>query len=280
MNHVDVLALKRNAGLSLANKSLVSRATGSFFTHERIGRFMNERLVPLLVQAQRQAISVADPFAGDGRLVYWLIECAVREGVRARWKISLWDNSSASLAAARQRFDLLAENTGADIEVDFVCADSFELIREHEGSFDVVVTNPPWEALKPDRRELAELTPKDRDIYVGRMRAVDRRLAQVYPHSQPTRKFAGWGTNLSRVGFEASVRLLADGGHLGIVLPSSTFADQVSTPLRHWATERLSLKCTGYFPAEARLFENVDQASMALVGTKNRTPEQQFDLHV
>lgn len=280
MNHVSILALKRNEGLSLASKSLVSRATGSFFTHEEIGRFINSQLIPLLKAVKRKTISVIDPFAGDGRLVCWLIESAHHAGIEVTWQVSLWDHNSAALAVAAQQLDALRSRTGVNIGQSIVCANSFDLAHRHQSQFDIVITNPPWEALKPDRRELAELTTADRDNYVDRMRAMDQKLARMYPNSQPTKKFAGWGTNLSRVGLEVSLKLLASNGHLGIVLPSSTFADQVSTPLRRWAIERLSLDCVGYFPAEARLFENVDQASMALIGTRVSAPAQRFHLHM
>lgn len=280
MNHVDILALRRNEGLSLANKSLVSRATGSFYTHAEIGQYITRQLISLLKGTTRKTISIIDPFAGDGRLVCWLIEAAHHAGIKAKWQISLWDRNGAALATAAQQIDALQRRTGLAMRHSLVCTNSFDLASRHEGRFDIVITNPPWEALKPDRRELAELTATDRINYVDHMRAMDQRLASMYPNSQPTKKFAGWGTNLSRVGLEASLKLLANGGHLGIVLPSSTFADQVSAPLRSWAVERLRIDAAGYFPAEARLFDNVDQASMALIGTKALVPEQRFHLHI
>lgn len=278
MNHLAILALRRNEGLVHANKSLVSRATGSFYTPEVIAGYLNEQLLPKLWQAGKE-ISVVDPFAGDGRLVCWLIESAYKAGIAAKWRVALWDHDAAGLAAARRRLEALEIANNVRIDATMVAADSFDLALQHEGQFDVVITNPPWEALKPDSRELSSLGVADRDRYIVKMKAVDRKLATAYPESQPTKKFAGWGTNLSRVGLQASLRLLREGGHLGVVLPASAYADQVSGPLRRWVASRLQLSSTGYFPAEARLFDRVDQASIAMVGTRVAPAEQRFTLH-
>jgi len=279
VNHVAILELKRNHRMSISKKTLVSRATGNFYTHELIGDFINNQVLPLLKAISHKIISVVDPFAGDGRLVCWLIESAQREGIDAHWKISLWDHNKSALDEAKERVLAMQIRTGVKIELSIVCTNSFEFAQKYEKKFDVVITNPPWEALKPDRRELECLSEIDRESYIGRMKLFDQRLAKTHPQSQPTRKFAGWGTNLSRVGLELSVNLLKHGGQLAIVLPSSTFADQVSAPLRQWVVENTTIESIGHFPAEARLFEHVDQGAMVLVGTRQSTAIQRFLLH-
>lgn len=279
MNHIAILEFKRNQGSSIAKKTLVSRATGSFYTHELIGKFINEQVFPFFKSITHKTITVVDPFAGDGRLVCWLIESAVREGVDVTWKVSLWDHSESALDEAKEQILAMQSRTGANIQLSIVCTNTFEFAQKHEGQFDVVVTNPPWEALKPDRRELEVLGEIDQDVYVRRMRLFDQKLAKAYPYSQPTVKFAGWGTNLSRVGLELSVKLLNHGGKLAVVLPSSTFADQVSAPLRKWAVENITIESVGHYPAEARLFENVDQGAMALIATRKPEATQCFSLH-
>jgi len=129
----------------------------------------------------------------------------------------------------------------------------------------VLLTNPPWEALKPDRRELKQLTPEARAAYVAALRSYDEQLARLLPQSQPDKKFSGWGTNLSRCGLEFSIRLLRPNGWCGIILPSSLFSDQVSVRLRRWLFHETSLRRLSAYPAEARLFGGVDQTCSAAI---------------
>ena len=46
--------------------------------------------------------------------------------------------------------------------------------------------------------------------YIADLARYDRELAEAFPLSQPSRKFSGWGTNLSRAGLEAAARLTKD----------------------------------------------------------------------
>jgi Alw26I/Eco31I/Esp3I family type II restriction m6 adenine DNA methyltransferase len=93
-------------------------------------------------------------------------------------------------------------------------------------------------------------------------------LASEFPTSQPSRRFAGWGTNLSRVGTEVALRLTADGGVCGVVAPSSLLADATTAALRRWMLDEFALVDVTHWPAEARLFENVDVPCLSLVAVR------------
>src|SRR5439155_12018028 len=143
--------------------------------------------------------------------------------------------------------------------------DSFLAGQHSLGSYDFVLTNPPWETLKPDRRELEQLGPAGRESFEQALRSYDRTLAKLLPNSQPDSKFSGWGTNLSRCGLELSLSLTKPNGLCGIVLPASLFSDLVSARLRRWAFHEATPKALFYYPAEARLFERVDQPCVSAV---------------
>ncbi|MEB5483496.1 Alw26I/Eco31I/Esp3I family type II restriction adenine-specific DNA-methyltransferase [Burkholderia pseudomallei] len=278
MNHLPVLKLRRNQGLALAQKSLLARATGKFYTPATIGNFLAENVVKLLAHSPKKRLSVIDPFSGDGRLVWWLIECAEKHGIRRSWDVTLWDTDEAALEEASRRAAALPIALRRRVNLKSVSGDAFALAKDAQ-LFDLVVTNPPWDALKPDRRELDQLSGTDQERYIAELRALDQRLAADYPRSQPQRKFAGWGTNLSRVGAELAEALTVPDGIVAMVLPASTFADQVSVPLRKWLLGRLRFTDVGYFAAESRLFTKVDQSSMVAVAQKFEVQHQHFELH-
>ena len=110
------------------------------------------------------------------------------------------------------------------------------------------------------------------------MKEYDRKLSSLFPHSQPIRKFAGWGTNLSRCGTQVSLRLTRVGGVCGIVVLSSLLTDQMTISLRKWILKNATTTSISYYPAEARLFKNADQPRISSV--IKRQPFQESPVRV
>jgi Alw26I/Eco31I/Esp3I family type II restriction m6 adenine DNA methyltransferase len=248
-------------------KDIVRRATGRFYTHELIGRYLACELAASLDgDSHATRISVVDPFCGDGRLVAWLLqETHDRYPGQAEWAIDLWDCDGAAVKRAVATVEAEAARLGRAVTVRGRTWDTFEEAPAMAGKFDVVVTNPPWEQVKPDRRELLLLEEGDRAAYVESLKERSRVLQAAYPDAQPRRKFAGWGTNLARVGTDVAVRLTAPDGLCGVVSPASFLADTNSEALRRVLFESMTLRAVGYFPAEARLFDAVDVPCIAFV---------------
>jgi DNA (cytosine-5)-methyltransferase 1 len=166
-----------------------------------------------------------------------------------------------------------ADAAGIDVTVDAQCRDSLLSASAYFSTFDCVITNPPWDNLKPDRREMAQMSDSHAADYREMLRDYDDQLSVELPLSQPARKYAGWGTNLSRCGFELAFHLTATHSLCGIVLPSSLLADQATVRLRRWLLEEAEWLSIGYYPAEARLFTGVDQpcVSVSLRRTSGRS---------
>ena len=233
-----------------APKSLHDKATGRFYTPETIGRPLAREVTKHITKGDAPLV-VIDPFCGDGRLVAWLLEEAVRAGIRPpRWTVRLWDIDHDAVDAARQRIEATAREVSVTVEIEAMPGDSFARGAGAEGDADALITNSPWERLKPDRREHDELLPGAFAQYVTELREYDRQLAAWYPLSTPVKKFSGWGTNLARVGTELSLRLVREGGVAGVVSPPSLLGDQDSLPLRRHLLCDFRLETIDYFPAE------------------------------
>lgn len=248
----------------------VKRATGRYYTGELVGRRLAQQAATTfhLAHPSARTIAIVDPFGGDGRLIEWVIEAWSDSAFPdVCWDIAIWDLDDVGFNDARVRLKRVTTRYGVKQKCNFKVIDAFSEALKKRASFDLVLTNPPWELLKPDRRELEALTAGRREKYVSQMRAYDKWLGEHYSLSQPRRKFAGWGTNLSRVGIEASLSLVRQGGVVGAVLPASFLADHQTAILREHLLTKHTVHSAAYYPAEAKLYGSADVASIAVTLT-------------
>lgn len=270
MSHLHSIPKKT---LPAGDKDLLRRATGRFYTPHWMAASLVEQL-ELGQFKPNQLCRVVDPFCGDGRLLVALIErIAASPSLRKRkWRFELWDNDEHGIAVAEASLNQVIASLQLSAVVFAKMRDSFCESQESFETFDIVLTNPPWDALKPDRRELLELSKPERILFEKELKLYDLRLAELLPNSQPEKKLYGWGTNLSRCGLELALKLLRKNGFCGIVLPSSLLADQVSVSLRRWLLRNFRVRNIDYYPAEVKPFEGVDQACVTLMVDRPEHP--------
>ncbi|MBX7255940.1 MAG: ATP-binding protein [Candidatus Hydrogenedentes bacterium] len=165
----------------------------------------------------------------------------------------------------------------------------FDQIINERGGFDAIITNPPWEAFKPNSKQFFEeysdlVTQKKMTIgefekeRAKLLKDADTRKAWLayqssYPHTNDffrsapqyknqisivDDKKAAADVNLYKLFTEQCVNLLRRGGHCGIVLPSGIYTDMGTKQLR--ALLFKETKITGLFCFENRkqIFEGVD----------------------
>lgn len=284
MEHVQALHETIDSPASHAqgsdnHKSLLTRATGRFYTPHVIGARLAELTARRLVRhpnLDSNRFRLIDPFGGDGRLIEWLLQSLYRlHAIRGCpfSGITIWDCDESVLEIAERRIADTLQSQGWTAEISTECVDTFVAAPADFGAFDCVITNPPWESLKPDRRELSQLSPSNRQAYIDLIRERDNYLTHSFPLSQPRRKFSGWGTNLSRVGTEVAMKLATADGIIAVVTPGSLFGDQNSDNLRAHLLTTYSLNNIDHYPAEARLFANVDSPTIGFLAT-NKTPKR------
>ncbi|HAO7436830.1 TPA: Alw26I/Eco31I/Esp3I family type II restriction adenine-specific DNA-methyltransferase, partial [Escherichia coli] len=181
---------------------------------------MIEKLLPLINSCDKKSYNVADPFSGDGRLITLLIKQWMINGFPdVEWNVYLFDIENTGLTYAKNALSEL-KLAGANINITIKNSDVFYEFKKYVDYFDCVITNPPWENIKPDSRELDFFEPSMKSMYIDSLREFDDYLSRVLPYSQPKRKFAGWGTNLSRVGAELSLEICNKNGLVAIVMPA------------------------------------------------------------
>ena len=248
------------------SKHLSQRLTGAFYTPDPVGRLMVRDLMQVMPDAPKKTLKIVDPFAGDGRLLKWFIEAFNETPKFAKWTLNVhaWDCSEIALQTAK--LSLLKLRVSGRIEINFQLQDTFSHGSQQRGTFDLCITNPPWEVLKPDPKELSSLSKEEQETYVSLLKERANWLESQFPLARPMRKFSGWGVNLARVGAELSVNLLKPNGAYAIVLPASLFGDQISAPIRKMFFEECTPSLIRSFPAASRLFKGVDQDFVTVTG--------------
>lgn len=157
-----------------------------------------------------------------------------------------------------------------------------------EGGFDVILTNPPWEVFKPQGKEFFaehsnvvtknKMTIKDFEKEQGRLlnnkeiREAWLAYQSRFPHvslffrSSPDYvnqisivggKKAGTDINLYKLFLERSFRLLRQGGHCGILIPSGIYQDLGAKRLREMLFSEARLETLYGLSNEKYIFEGV-----------------------
>lgn len=134
------------------------------------------------------------------------------------------------------------------------------------GGFDVVFSNPPYCLLKVNKK--ANEQQKLNGYYLNLQSKVQNeinffRTSGVYQYS-----IEGM-LNYYQLSIEMILRLTKKNGQIGIICPSSLFADLTSAKLRKHILTSHKLHFIRYYPEAARLFENVSQSTVIFYLQKN-----------
>ena len=126
------------------------------------------------------------------------------------------------------------------------------------GGFDVVFSNPPYCLLKVNKKEDKQ---KLNGYYANLQSKVQNqinyfRTSGIYQYS-----IEGM-LNYYQLSIEMIIRLTKTKGQIGIICPSSLFADLTSAKLRKHLLISNRLHFIRYYPEAARLFENVSQSTV------------------
>lgn len=236
------------------------KARGAFYTGDPLSRpTAEETLAPLLVDGGGPP-RILDPAMGSGAFLLAAHRVLVANGyapaVAARALHGV-DLDPVAVEAARLAIWLEAGDAGLDreaLEENLFPADGLFDGRLAEGTFDALLGNPPWEIVKPNSREwfarhdpfFRRLGKRDArarrarlfahdpaleaawDEYVAAIRALSERIRGSDAF---TRQGAG-DMNTWKLFLERGLRLLRDGGRLGMILPAGLATDLGAADLR------------------------------------------------
>jgi len=116
--------------------------------------------------------------------------------------------------------------------------------------FDIIVSNPPYRVLKPNRSK----DEANNSVKIKNMVSYFRSCG-LYTHA-----IEGM-LNLYQLSIERMIQMLKDGGELGIICPSTLFGDVSASKLRRYLLLHNKIRSIRFFAEKLQLFDNVNQAT-------------------
>lgn len=123
--------------------------------------------------------------------------------------------------------------------------------------FDAVVSNPPYLVLKPNKNKMDIETVENITS-----------MAKFFRSSNFYKYSIEGMLNLYQISLEAMLGMLKDGGEMGVICPSTLFADISTSVLRKHLLSKHNITYIKYFSEEEQLFNNVTQATCIFHLTK------------
>jgi hypothetical protein len=202
-----------------------------------------------------------------------------------KYEQATWDAAKGDLGKPKKRKVELAD-VAAQHPLHWGYA--FDEIVQQRGGFDIILANPPWEVFKPQAKEFfadhSELVSKNKmtikEFEKEQAKLLKDRVVREtwlayesrFPHmsayfrSAPEYPFqsaivggkrTGSDVNLYKLFVERCFNLLRDGGHCGIVIPSSLYKDMGATGLRQMLFDHAQVDSIVSLSNEKFIFEGV-----------------------
>ncbi len=138
----------------------------------------------------------------------------------------------------------------------------------NNGGFDVVFSNPPYYLLKVNGKSSALLNG-----YFSDLKSKVKSEIQFFKTSGVYNYTIEGMLNYYQLSIEMILKMTKSKGQIGIICPSSLFADLTSSKLRKHLLNSNKLRFIRYYPEASNLFENVAQSTVIFYLEKNSTTD-------
>ena len=123
--------------------------------------------------------------------------------------------------------------------------------------FHAIVSNPPYLVLKPNKKKMDAATIENIN-----------KMTKYFRNSRNYKYSIEGMLNLYQLSLEAMLGMLQKGGEMGIICPSTLFADISASKLRKHLLSKNNVTYIKYFSEDDPLFDNVTQATCIFHLTK------------
>jgi len=132
--------------------------------------------------------------------------------------------------------------------------------------FDVIISNPPYFLLKINKNSSNDQNQNDNHKILTQK--IDKELS-FYRNSGIYNYSTEGMINYYKLSIEIMLQISKPQGEIGIICPSTIFGDVSSTKLRKYIINNNQLRQISFYPENAKLFDNVSQATSIFYISKN-----------
>lgn len=271
----------KNGQLTRSKSKTNLLETGSVYTQDKIAYDIVHRTLNRISLEDNHSIKVLDFATGTGRFYKQVVICLEQLfGIQPDDSIlnNIYAVDVDPVALNICRINALSQLTNLDynkasiIKSHIILKNALlkEDIFENEmaisrkdsdglyfNGFNAIVSNPPYLVLKPNKKKMDAATVES----INNM--------AKYFRSSPYYKYSIEGMlNLYQLSLEAMLGMLKPGGEMGIICPSTLFADISASTLRKHLLSKNNITYIKYFSEDDPLFDNVTQATCIFHLTK------------
>ncbi len=254
---------------------------GAVYTQDQIAYDIVYRTLSNIKMEKISQIKILDFATGTGRFYKQVVVCLNQLfGIAPEYSIlnNIYAVDVDPIALNICRLNALSLINDLDIDKASIVADHIilknALLKEemfkdkmaisHEdldglffNGFHAIVSNPPYLVLKPNKNKMDAATVDNIN-----------NMAKYFRNS-PYYKYSIEGMlNLYQLSLESMLGMLQNGGEMGIICPSTLFADISASSLRKHLLSKNNVSYIKYFSENDLLFDNVTQATCIFHLTK------------
>jgi len=138
-----------------------------------------------------------------------------------------------------------------------------------EGGFDVIISNPPYFLLKVNRKAVND---KNISEYYNALKKRINEEVNYFRKSGRYKLSIEGMLNYYKLSIETILKICKKNGEIGIICPSTLFADLSSKKLRKYLILNNKLREIKYFPESMKIFDNISQSLVIFyLGKRGKT---------
>lgn len=153
-------------------------------------------------------------------------------------------------------------NISFDFSIDFI-----EVLED--GGFNAIFSNPPYYLLKVNNKKSSVL-----EGYFSNLKSKIKSEILFFKTSDVYNYSIEGMLNYYQLSIEMIIKLTKENGEIGIICPSSIFADLTTSRLRKFLLKNNTLRFIRYYPEASNLFDNIAQSTVIFYLKKGGTSDK------
>jgi len=268
--------LIKNGSLIREQSSVNYKDKGSVYTPEELTKQITDATIENKINqgVSAKELKILDFGCATGRfLIQALNYLKENENMKSREILekNLWgiDIDEVALDILRIKlYNLLEEPTIKDLDLikkkiikknALMPEENNPKEKRENNNFDVIISNPPYFLLKINNNGSHD---KDTKEYYDILKKRIKNETEYFRKSGRFTYSVEGMLNYYKLSIEAIIKLCKTDGEIGIICPSTLFADLSSKKLRKHIILDNKLRAIEYFPESKKIFDNVSQSTV------------------